>query len=157
VVITPYLNLAKRPSKIQHSAMPETLTLTNGQLAKLAAGHAALDGIRVKPDEFRAYRFKDDEEAEFTWLIANNSAVIADSLKAFDRAKKLLALQHGVADSMPVNSETAPRIVAFTEALAALEEKTVAVPLSKLKRDSLNVTKNGIPPSVLTALMPVLE
>jgi hypothetical protein len=136
--------------------MPETLTLTNGQLAQLAVGLAALDGLRVKADEFRPYRY--DDAAETAWLIANNAAVVSDSLRAFDRAKKMLAVQHGVADNMPINAETVPKIVAFTEALAELEDKTSEVRgLTKLKRDSLNVGKNQIPPGVLAKLMPLLE
>lgn len=136
--------------------MPETLTLTNGQLANLAVGLAGLDGLRVKADEFRPYKY--DDAAETAWLIASNAAVASDALRAFDRAKKMLAVQHGVADSMPINAETAPKIVAFTEALAALEDRSSEIHgLTKIKRDSLNAAKNGIPPSILAKLMPILE
>lgn len=136
--------------------MPETLTLTNGKLEQLAAGLAALDGLRTKPDEFKPYKF--DDEAETTWLIANNSAVVADALKAFERAKKLLAIQHGVADKMPITPQNAEAVQAFMRELEVIEDKEIEVRgLSKLSRKALNVGKNAIPPSVLSRLLPILE
>ena len=142
--------------------MPEStaLTLTNGKLAMLAEGLASLDGLRTKPDEFKPYKF--DDENETTWLIANNSAVVADALKVFERAKKLLAVQHGIADRMAITKDNADAVAAFMEGMAQLEDKEVEVRgLSKLSRARLKVgngeKKNPIPPSVLTKLVPILE
>lgn len=142
--------------------MPEStvLTLTNGKLAQLAMGLASLDGLRTKPDEFKPYKF--DDENETTWLIANNAAVVADALKTFERAKKLLAVQYGIADRMQITAENAGAVSEFMAGLAQLEDKEVEVRgLAKISRARLKVgcgdKRNAIPPSVLAHLMPILE
>ena len=137
-----------------------SLKFTNGQLARIAAGLAGLDGVQIRPDEFRAFRF--DDENETTWLIAENSAIVAESLKVFERAKKLLAIQHGIADGMKITTENAPKVAEFMSALALLEDKEVEVPgLKMISRARLCVgkgeKKNPIPPSVLAKLHPLLE
>lgn len=140
--------------------MPETLTLTNGQLAELALGLASLDGLRTKPDEFRPYKF--DDENETTWLVAENSSVLANALTTYNRAKKLLGVQHSIAEGMKITPENADKVAAFMTALGALEDKSVEIAgLKKISRERLCVGKgekrNQIPPSVLAKLHPLLE
>lgn len=135
--------------------MAEALILTNGKLAHLAEGLASLDGLRTKPDEFRPYKFDSDE---VVWAIANNAVLVADALKIFERAKKLLAVQHGIADRMQITPANADAVAAFMDGVSKLEDKEVTVAgLVKIARSKLNVGKNQIPASVLAKLFSVLE
>lgn len=140
--------------------MPDVITLTNGQLAELAVGLTSLDGLRTKPDEFRPYKFDDDNET--AWLISDNLAAVNDALKVFNRHKKVLAVTHCIADGIKITEQNAPQIAAFMTAVGELEDKTVEVSgLKKLSRARLCVgrgdKKNPIPPSVLAKLHPLLE
>ena len=140
---------------------PTSLKLTNAKLAALAEGLASLDGIRTKPDEFRPYKF--DDENETTWLIADNTEAVAAVLKGFNRAKKSLATQHQIPDGpFQITKENAEQVSGFLAALEALEDREVEVPgLKKISRARLKVgsgdKKNPIPPSVLAKLSPILE
>lgn len=140
--------------------MPDVITLTNGQLAELAVGLASLDGLKTKPDEFRPYKF--DDENETAWLISDNLAAVNDALKVFNRHKKVLAVTHCIADGIKITEANAPQIAAFMTAVGELEDKTVEVSgLKKISRARLCVgkgdKKNPIPPSVLSKLHPLLE
>lgn len=139
---------------------PLKLTLTNGQLAELAAGLASLDGLRTKPDEFRPYKF--DDENETTWLISDNGAIVAEAVKRFNRLKKTLAVKHCITEGMKITPENAPVVAAFMTDIGELEDKQVEViGLKKISRARLCVgkgeKKNAIPPSVLMKLIPLLE
>lgn len=140
---------------------PTTPKLTNAKLAALAEALAAMDGIRTKPDEFRPYRF--DDENETTFLIADNTEAAGNALKSFQRAKKLLAVQYQIPDGpFQFTNDNAERVSAFLAALEALEDREVEVPgLKKISRARLKVgngdKKNPIPPSVLAKLSPILE
>lgn len=137
-----------------------TLKLTNAKIAALVAGLAGLDGLRVSPNEFRPYRYDDDNET--IWLIAGNAAILGDALKRFEHAKKLLALQHQVTDGTVITEKNAEQVSKFMQELSTLEEKEVEVEgLQKISRARLKVGKgdknNPIPPSVLARLWPLLE
>ena len=137
------------------------LVITNSKLAALAEGLGQLDGIKTKPDEFRPYKF--DDENETTWLIADNTEAVAPALKGYQRAKKSLAVQHQIPDGpFQITKENAEQVAAFMTALDALEDREVeVVGLKKISRARLKVgngeKKNPIPPSVLAKLAVILE
>jgi hypothetical protein len=135
--------------------MAENLTLTNGKLVEVATGLAGLDGIRLSKEEFKPFRFDDTETL---WAIVANTVAVQEALKVFERAKKALAAQHGLIEGMKVTDEHREAANKFFAALEELNEKNVSVPgLAKISRAKLQVAKNGIPPSVLAKLAPILE
>lgn len=136
------------------------LSLTNAQLMKLANGLDALDGIRAKHGEFDPFHFN----SETAFKIAVNIALVMEKVVAFERAKKILAVQFQVAERMQITAENAPNVAKFMEALTLLEDKQVEIAgLEKISRASLNVgsdrkkEQNQIPPSALAAIYPLLE
>jgi hypothetical protein len=136
--------------------MPDTLT--NDQLQQISEGLAALDGLRKGKDEFEPFQFC----ADTTWLIASNQVAVVEKLKIFDKAKRLLATQHGIKEGMPVTKDNSEQVQAFMEGLSSLGDAAVSFDgLQKIPRANLNVgndaKKNRIPPSVLAKLMPILE
>lgn len=139
---------------------PLSLTLTNRQLVRLDAALGGLDGIAMKEREFEPFKFN----SETAFKIANNVAVVKDSLGAFERCKKLLAVKYQIGERMSVTAENAQQVSDFLEALGQLEEKQVEVcGLEMLSRASLNVgddkkkNQNQILPSTLAGLIVVLE
>lgn len=136
------------------------ITLTNDQLSRLGEGLAALDGLRTKANEFEPFLFN----PETTWLISDNQTAVADALRSYAKAKKLLASQHKITESMSVTPENSASVAAFMAALDELNEREVSVSgLQKISREKLNVghdpkkQQNRIPPSVLARLQPILE
>lgn len=135
------------------------LKLTNLQLVKLANALASLDGIRLGPQQFEPFNFN----PETTWKVANNIAVLADPVAVFERAKKMLMVQNQMADQIQVTAENAKKVADFIVMIEGLEAKEVEVALEPLSREKLNVggdsrkSQNRIPPSVLAALVPILE
>lgn len=136
------------------------LSLTNLQLVKLANALASLDGIRLSPSEYIQYSFP----PETSWKIVSNSALLADHVAVFERAKKMLMVQNQMAEQVQVTAENAKKVADFIIAIEGLELKQVQIEgLEKLNREKLNIgndrkrSQNSIPPSVLVALLPILE
>lgn len=134
--------------------------LTNLQIVKLANALNSLDGIRLSQIQFEPFQFN----PETSWRIANNIAVVGPHIETFNRAKKQLGAQYQLAEGMPITAENAQKVSDFMAALDGLEQKTVDVPgLEMISKDKLNVggdakkVQNRIPPTVLAALVPILE
>jgi hypothetical protein len=133
--------------------MPTPIKLTNAQLESVSQGLAALDGLQTK-DGFTPYKFDDDT----TWSIAVKTVAVQAGLVVLSAAKKSLAKQNGLMDGMKITQEQLPAAAAFAESVDALMVRPAEIGvLEPLKRESLNTTKNAIPPGVLAKLLPILE
>ena len=135
------------------------LTLSNSKLAELAAGLAALDGLRVK-GELEPFLFC----PELTWLVADWQTALEPAVSSYRKAQKSLTTQHKVTEGMAITPQNADAVAAFVAALDALNEREVeVVGLQKISRAKLNVghdkkkEQNNIPPTVLARLRPILE
>ncbi len=134
--------------------MSAPITLTNAQLEPIAQALSALDGLQTK-EGFTPYRFSEDT----TWDLAIKGAAFTQAIAVLNAALKSLAKQHGVTEGMKITDADREKVAAFFEAKAAIMEKPAVLPadLTRISRASLNVSKNQIPPGVLTKLMAVLE
>lgn len=135
------------------------MTLTAPQLNKILTGLKSLDGLRTSQSNFEPFIFHPD----VTWAIAENQCAITDVLKPYELARKMLAAKHGISEGMAITAENSTAVQAFVKEVGELDGRELDVELKKIKRTDLKVGNKGnkdqnpISPSVLAAIMPLLE
>lgn len=127
------------------------LKLTNRQIARLAEGLKALDG--VVSDGGKITRFKLDSDT--AWNIAVNIEIVDQAIRIYERAKKTLGEQYGVVERMELTPQNAPNVASYIAAEDVLQDKIQDLGLHIFSRKTLQ-EKNAIPPSVLANLKPIL-
>lgn len=130
-----------------------TPELTNREILKLAEGLAGLDGC--VGDGGKVTRFKFD--AETAWRVALDTEIVGRAKLAYERRLKQLGAEHGVVEGMGLTPANAAAVAAYIAAQdALLDQKQPVTGLHTYQRSVLQ-EKNPIPPSVLAALLPLLE
>lgn len=133
---------------------------TAPQLNKILTGLRSLDGLRTSPTSFEPFNFHPD----VTWVIAENQCAIADALKPYELATKLLVAKYGLHEGqIKVTEGNAAQVQAFVKEVGELDERELTVELKIIKRADLKVGnkdnkgQNPISASVLAAIMPILS
>lgn len=139
----------------------ESLKLKYAQLAELGSALTALDGAqRVVPQGedkpaavvFTAYEFS----GKTRLAIARNVGALKAPLQAFEDTRQALLKQ--VSPGAPEKVAGDPDLVAkFALLWAEATKDPVTVDLTKLSEDELKLDANAVPPSILTALLPILK
>lgn len=126
--------------------------ITNAQLESLLGALRSLDGIKNKDEVFF---FKFDEDT--TWNIACLIVEVDSRLRAYNVAKKKIALANGVVEGMKIEEKNASSISQFLNEIEELRQREVdSSGLPTIARSKLDFKRNGIPPNVLAGLMPIL-
>ncbi|HEY0966926.1 MAG TPA: hypothetical protein VGD88_06025 [Opitutaceae bacterium] len=139
----------------------ESLKLKYAQLVELGSALSALDGAqRVVPQGdgkpsavvFTAYELG----GKTRLVIARNVAAIKTPLEAFEQTRQALLKQ--VSPGAPEKVATDPELTAkFIALWNDATKDPVTVDLAKIPEDDLKLDANAVPPSVLTALLPILK
>lgn len=146
--------------------MPETIKLTVRDLLKLHSGLKGLDGNRHSDKEF----FYFDYDAGVRWNIGKNLAIVEREVEVYQKNVRAETRAVNLADGM--NMSEIPTLTAATisHKIDALKDKEIELTgilflkLEEIERrpDSKDprmkdIKVNPIPPSILAALMPIIQ
>lgn len=96
------------------------------------------------------YRF-----GEAVFALAKLRRVVREHVQDYTEARDNLIRE--ISGGVQIDEENVDQLNRFTESTGKLLKREVDIELVKLTRAELNLTKNPIPPSVIDALLDVIE
>ena len=137
----------------------EPIKLKVSDLLALQQGLAAFDGQqKVVPQgdaPAKVVLVPYELSGKTRWIIAQNLAALQPQVKAADEARNALLKQIG-GESGTIPATDTARISKFTAAYNEVLNQSVTVELTKLALADLKLDANPLPPTVLSALAPVI-